>query len=37
MLSFVNHGDSYIKVTGILVGKLKGRPIWVWLKLKLTN
>ena len=37
MLSFVNHGDSYIKVTGILVGNLKGRPIWVWLKLKLTT
>ena len=29
-----------IKVTGMLVGKLKlnpqGRPMWVWLKLKLT-
>ena len=37
MLSFVNYGDSYINETGILVGNLKGRPIWVWLKLKLTT
>ena len=33
-------GYSHIKVTGMLVGKLKlnpyGRPMWVWLKLKLT-
>ena len=32
--------DSHIKVKGLLVGKLilspKGRPMWVWLKLKLT-
>ena len=33
-------GYSHIKVNGMLVGKLKlnpyGRPMWVWLKLKLT-
>ena len=32
--------DSHIKVKGMLVGKLQwnpwGRPMWVWLKLKLT-
>ena len=32
--------DSHIRIKGILVGKLKlnpwGRPMWVWLKLKLT-
>ena len=32
--------DSHIKMKGILVGKLKlnywGRPVWVWLKLKLS-
>ena len=35
--------DSHIKVKGLLVGKLiiyylnpQGRPMWVWLKLKLT-
>ena len=35
--------DSRIKVKGLLVGKLiiyylnpQGRPMWVWLKLKLT-
>ena len=32
-------GGSHIKVTGMLVGKFKlnpqGRPMWVWLKLKL--
>ena len=32
-------GVSHIKVTGMLVGKFKlnpqGRPMWVWLKLKL--
>ena len=40
MLSFVTQGDSYTKVTGLLVGKFKlnplGRPMWVLLKLKLT-
>ena len=34
-------GRSHIKVTGMLVGKLKlnpyGRPMWVCLKLKLTR
>ena len=33
-------GDSHIKVTEMLVGKFKlnpqGRPMWVWLKVKLT-
>ena len=33
-------GYPHIKVTGMLVGKFKlnpqGRPMWVWLKLKLT-
>ena len=32
-------GVSHMKVTGMLVGKFKlnpqGRPMWVWLKLKL--
>ena len=32
-------GDSDVKVTGMLVSKfeinLLGRPMWVWLKLKL--
>ena len=34
-------GNSHIKVMGVLIGKLKlypqGRPMWVWLKLKLTS
>ena len=33
--------DAHMKVKGMLVGKLKlnpwGRPMWVWLKLKVTR
>ena len=40
-LSKLPRGYSHIKVTGMLIGKFnlnpQGRPMWVWLKLKLTS